>query len=464
MKAFFKFIVSTLWDSICNGPHVLMRCEVDGVESITNHTLYSETDKKLIERVHLFCEQVGITRQLTAPYTPQQNGIVERRNSTMLNTTRSILNAMDMPQTIGRLKAFEESIKPKEKSLASKSDQLLMSYEDWQNKKRQEYSQGSGRGRGRANSRGRGRGRNSGGRGRGQDRGQTSYHQRKPMEKTKIKCFRCDAMGHYASDCPTRPAMEESNLAQAPDEGPALVMAIGEEMQTCQIKLNERQVILKIYEATEASQWFLNNGASNHMTDHQNYFSELDRNIKSKVRFGDGSRVEIEGKGDIILQYRAKETLEKVYADVCTCERRNRTVLNMTRSILKTMGLPRQFWAQGVRHSVYILNHTPTKALKDSTPYETFKGRKLSVGHLRVFGCIGYTKTLANHLKKLDDRSTKIVYLGNQPNTKAYRMDNPVTKRIHVTRDVFFDEAKGWGWKESTEEKTATAHQNFWST
>ncbi|KAD0338797.1 hypothetical protein E3N88_44430 [Mikania micrantha] len=45
-----------------------------------------------------FCEQSGITRQLTAPYTPQQNGIVERRNQTVMSTTRSILNAMKMPQ------------------------------------------------------------------------------------------------------------------------------------------------------------------------------------------------------------------------------------------------------------------------------------------------------------------------------------------------------------------------------
>ena len=34
---------------------------------------------------------------MTAPYSPQQNGVVERRNRTLLEMTRSILKHMDMP-------------------------------------------------------------------------------------------------------------------------------------------------------------------------------------------------------------------------------------------------------------------------------------------------------------------------------------------------------------------------------
>nr|GFC37956.1 zinc finger, CCHC-type [Tanacetum cinerariifolium] len=35
-----------------------------------------------------YCKEKGIARQLTAPYSPQQNGVVERRNRTVLSTTR----------------------------------------------------------------------------------------------------------------------------------------------------------------------------------------------------------------------------------------------------------------------------------------------------------------------------------------------------------------------------------------
>nr|GFA84999.1 zinc finger, CCHC-type [Tanacetum cinerariifolium] len=36
-----------------------------------------------------YCKENGIARQLTAPYSPQQNGVVERRNRTVLSTTRN---------------------------------------------------------------------------------------------------------------------------------------------------------------------------------------------------------------------------------------------------------------------------------------------------------------------------------------------------------------------------------------
>lgn len=50
-----------------------------------------------------YCDQSGITRHLTAPYTPQQNGVVERRNRTLLNMTRSILKAMKVPNYLTKL-------------------------------------------------------------------------------------------------------------------------------------------------------------------------------------------------------------------------------------------------------------------------------------------------------------------------------------------------------------------------
>ena len=46
-----------------------------------------------------FCCDNGIRRQLTAAYTPQQNGIAERKNRTIMNMVRSMLSEKKMPKT-----------------------------------------------------------------------------------------------------------------------------------------------------------------------------------------------------------------------------------------------------------------------------------------------------------------------------------------------------------------------------
>ncbi|CAA0816053.1 Unknown protein [Striga hermonthica] len=44
-----------------------------------------------------YCEQMRIKRYLTAPYSPQQNGIVERSNQTVVSMARSLSKSMDVP-------------------------------------------------------------------------------------------------------------------------------------------------------------------------------------------------------------------------------------------------------------------------------------------------------------------------------------------------------------------------------
>jgi len=39
----------------------------------------------------------GIQRHYSAPYSPQQNGVIEHRNQMVVNTARSILRARGMP-------------------------------------------------------------------------------------------------------------------------------------------------------------------------------------------------------------------------------------------------------------------------------------------------------------------------------------------------------------------------------
>ena len=46
-----------------------------------------------------FCEDKGIERQFSAPRTPQQNGVAERRNRTLIGAARTMLADSNLPVT-----------------------------------------------------------------------------------------------------------------------------------------------------------------------------------------------------------------------------------------------------------------------------------------------------------------------------------------------------------------------------
>lgn len=59
------------------------------------------------EEFNLFCEESGIEHQLTAPYTPQQNGVSERRNRYILEMTRCMLHEKNLPKQVrGRSSSY----------------------------------------------------------------------------------------------------------------------------------------------------------------------------------------------------------------------------------------------------------------------------------------------------------------------------------------------------------------------
>jgi hypothetical protein len=76
------------------------------------------------------------------------------------------------------------------------------------------------------------------------------------------------------------------------------------------------------------------------------------------------------------------------------------------------------------------------------TSYEAWHGRKSAVSHLRVFGCLMFGKELG-HIGKLDDRSTRGVFIGYAEGSKLYRILDPGTQRVRTTRDVVFDKGRG---------------------
>ncbi|PWA57377.1 copia-type polyprotein [Artemisia annua] len=127
-------------------------------------------------------------------------------------------------------------------------------------------------------------------------------------------------------------------------------------------------------------------------------------------------------------------------------ERKNRTILNMVRSMLKIKKMPKEFWTEAVDCAVYLLNRCPSKSLDNKTPQEAWNGMKPTVSHLRVFESIAYVHVPSQRRSKLDDRSEKHVFVGYDKHSKGYKLYSPVTGKVVVSRDVEFDEEEAWDW------------------
>ena len=66
-------------------------------------------------------------------------------------------------------------------------------------------------------------------------------------------------------------------------------------------------------------------------------------------------------------------------------ERRNRTLLDMVRSMMSLTDVPLSFWGYALETAALTLNRTPSKSV-EKTPYELWFGNKLKLSFIKVWG------------------------------------------------------------------------------
>ena len=81
-------------------------------------------------------------------------------------------------------------------------------------------------------------------------------------------------------------------------------------------------------------------------------------------------------------------TIPKTPEQNGVAERMNRTLVEAVRSMLADAQPPHNFWAEALSTAVYLRNRSPTKAVKEMTPFEAWVGEKPNIEHLRIFGCV----------------------------------------------------------------------------
>jgi hypothetical protein len=223
------------------------------------------------------------------------------------------INGMSVEELIGRLRSSAERCSGSTKDTSN--GQLLLTEEEWMARvKQREQGQGSGSGNGKEKQKGKGKqqyrsrdgGRRDSG---GGDR-----------DMSKVKCYNCNKyQNHFSRDCPEprRERREQVHLSQNHVEEPTLLITSvctlteGPKHPIEHVMLNEEDSKACAAEAgnTCDTSWFLDTGASNHMSGRRDIFSELDTGIGGSVKLGDGSTVDIQGRGTILFQCKNGEHL-----------------------------------------------------------------------------------------------------------------------------------------------------------
>ena len=105
---------------------------------------------------------------------------------------------------------------------------------------------------------------------------------------SKVKCFVCKKLGHYAGQCPNRKKRLGGTTTTTDEEF------------TTQFERECSFLICCMTVETTPNIWYIDSGASSHMTDVREHFTNLrDPEVKMEITLGDYTIVRVVGRGTV---------------------------------------------------------------------------------------------------------------------------------------------------------------------
>ncbi|GJS77774.1 putative ribonuclease H-like domain-containing protein [Tanacetum coccineum] len=123
-------------------------------------------------------------------------------------------------------------------------------------------------------------------------------------------------------------------------------------------------------------------------------------------------------------------------------ERRNRTLIEATRTMLADSKLPTTFWVEAVSTACYVHNRVLVIKPHNKTPYELFRGFKPALSFMKPFGCHVTILNTLDSLGKFDGKSDEGFFVGYSLSSKAFRVYNTRTRKVEENLHVWFLENK----------------------
>ncbi|GKV03282.1 hypothetical protein SLEP1_g15614 [Rubroshorea leprosula] len=245
-------------------------------------------------------------------------------------------------------------------------------------------------------------------------------------------------------------------------------------------------------EETNRNLWYLDTGCSNHMCGDKAAFSALDESFRDKVKFGDNSKTnllsigQLQEKGyEIIIKNgvcriqdsklgliaQVKMTANRMFplhlncaSQSCFSAKTNEVAWlwhscygHLSFGGLKQLHQKNMVTGMPVFESPSNVCEECVVSKQHCDPFP--KGRStrarslLEIVHSDICRPINPISNGDEKRKKLDDKGGKSIFLGVSNHSKAYKLYNPNTKKIIISRDVIFDEGKFWEWDGGKVEK-----------
>nr|GEX98130.1 hypothetical protein [Tanacetum cinerariifolium] len=121
-------------------------------------------------------------------------------------------------------------------------------------------------------------------------------------------------------------------------------------------------------------------------------------------------------------------------------ERRNRTLVEVARTMLSAAKVPLFFWAEAIATTCFTQNRSLVIPRHEKTPYHIINDPRPSVKFFHIFSFLCYIVRDGENLDKMKEKGDTCIFVGYSTQSRAYRVFNKRTRVIVETIHVNFDE------------------------
>ncbi|SGZ16631.1 BQ5605_C020g09047 [Microbotryum silenes-dioicae] len=123
-------------------------------------------------------------------------------------------------------------------------------------------------------------------------------------------------------------------------------------------------------------------------------------------------------------------------------ERTNRTIKEGILALLYSAGADTRLWAEAAKYFVHCKNLLPHAGIHGEVPDTRWYGMAPDVSSLRTFGCRAWHCLPSVKRTDLDPKAVPLIFVGLDDHAKAYRLFDPATRKILLSRNVVFRESE----------------------